>query len=74
MLEAPILRYYDYELLTQVETDSSNGVIADVLLQQDPQTQFWHPVAYFSKTMHRAETNYNIHNKEMLAVILSLEE
>ena len=74
MLEAPILHYYDYELPTRVETDASNGVVAGVLSQQDPQTQFWHPVAYFSKTMQPAELNYDIHDKEMLAIILSLEE
>jgi len=32
----------------------------------------WHPVAYFSKTMAPAECNYEIHDKEMLAIIRSL--
>ena len=31
MLEAPILRYFDYELDTMVETDASDGVVAGVL-------------------------------------------
>jgi hypothetical protein len=74
MLEAPILRYYDFELPTRVETDASNGVVARVLSQQDSRSQFWHLVAYFSKTMQPAEMNYDIHDKEMLAIILSLEE
>jgi len=39
MLIAPILRYYQPELPTIVETDASNGVVAGVLSQQDPQSQ-----------------------------------
>ena len=74
MLNTPILHYYDYGLPTMVETDASNGVVAGVLSQQDPQTGRWHPVAFFSKTMQPAELNYDIHDKEMLAVVLSLGE
>src|SRR5579862_8612450 len=73
MLEAPILRYYDHERSTRVETDASDRVVAGVLSQQDPQTHFWHPIAYFSKTMQSAKLNYNIHDKKMLAIILSFE-
>ena len=29
----------------------------------------WHPVAYFSKKLNPAESNYLIHDKEMLAII-----
>ena len=39
MLIAPILRYYKPDLPTIVETDASNGVIAGVLSQQDPQSK-----------------------------------
>jgi transposase InsO family protein len=74
MLGAPILRFYDYNLPTIVETDLSDGVVAGVLSQQDPQMGRWHSVAYFSKTMQPAELNYDIHDKEMLAIILSLGE
>jgi len=38
MLIAPILRYYQLKLPTMVETDASNGVVAGVLSQQDPQS------------------------------------
>jgi RNase H-like domain found in reverse transcriptase/Reverse transcriptase (RNA-dependent DNA polymerase) len=74
MLTAPILRYYQPDLPTMVETDASNGVVAGVLSQQDLQSQLWHPTAYFSKTMQPAQLNYDIHDKEMLAIILALEE
>jgi hypothetical protein len=74
MLEVPILHYFNYELPTMVETDASDGVVAGVLSQQDPQTGRWHPVAFLSKTMQPAELNYDIHDKEMPAIILSLGE
>jgi transposase InsO family protein len=74
MTSAPILRHYQADRATMVETDSSDGVVGGVLSQQDPETKLWHPIAYFSKTMHAAELNYDIHDKEMLAVVLALTE
>jgi hypothetical protein len=56
-----------------VKTDASDGVIAGVLLQQHTDKQ-WYPVAYFSKTIALAECNYGIHDKEMLAIIRSLDQ
>jgi len=34
----------------------------------------WHPVAYISKSLSPAERNYDIYDKEMLAVICALEQ
>jgi len=34
----------------------------------------WHPVAFYSKFLSSVERNYEIHNKEMLAIIRALEE
>ena len=34
----------------------------------------WHPVAYFSKKLNLAESNYPIHDKEMLAFIRCIRE
>jgi len=33
----------------------------------------WKPVAFLSKSLNETERNYEIHNKEMLAVIRGLE-
>ena len=57
-----------------VETDASNGVLAGLLSQEDPESKLWHPVAFFSKTIVPAELNYDIHDKEMLAIIRAFEE
>jgi len=33
----------------------------------------WRPVAFLSKLLNEMERNYEIHNKEMLAIIRELE-
>ncbi|KAL1957433.1 hypothetical protein VTO42DRAFT_6001 [Malbranchea cinnamomea] len=66
LLSAPLLKHYQPDLETRLETDASDGVITAVLLQKHGDN--WHPVAYFSKTMAPAETHYPIPDKEMLAI------
>jgi hypothetical protein len=56
-----------------METDASDGVISGILSQQAEDHQ-WYPVAYFSKTMNAPECNYEIHDKEMLAIIRAIQE
>jgi transposase InsO family protein len=73
LINAPILAYYDPTLATRVETDTSDGVLSAVLLQHRADSE-WHPVAYFSKTMAPAERNYEIHDKELLAIVRALDE
>ena len=73
LLSAPILRHYDPRLESILETDASDGVVAGILSQLHPDGE-WHPVAFFSKTMAPAECNYEIHDKEMLAIIRSLSQ
>ena len=34
----------------------------------------WHPVAFLSKSLSEVERNYQLHNKEMLAIIQAMEE
>lgn len=45
-----------------------DGVVAGVF-QQLQDNGFWHPVAYYSKTMAPPKKNYDIHNKEILAIM-----
>jgi hypothetical protein len=73
LTSAPILHHWDPDRPTKIETDSSDGVTSGILSQL-AEDQIWHPVAYFSKTMNAAECNYEIHDKEMLAVIRILQE
>jgi hypothetical protein len=70
---APILSHYNPQQRSMLELDASDGVVAGVFSQLNPD-QHWHPIAYFSKTMAPAECNYEIHDKEMLAIIRALEQ
>ena len=46
---------------------------AGVLSQHDDEGVL-HPIAFFSKKMTPAECNYEIYNKELLAIVRCLEE
>ena len=69
----PVLAYFEPGLETMVETDASDSVVAGILSQKHADG-VWHPVAYFSKKMTPAECNYDIYDKELLAIIRAFEE
>ena len=56
---------------TRIETDASGFATGAVLMQRAEDDQ-WHPVAYLSQSMNEAERNYEIWDREMLAVIRAL--
>jgi len=58
----------------RIEADSSDFASRAVLSQQLPRKEKWHPVAFYSKSLSPVEQNYEIHDKEMLAIIRALEE
>ena len=58
---------------TRMETDASDEVVARVLTQLQKDEK-WKPAAYFSKTMSPEEMRYEIHDKEMLAVVRALQK
>ena len=57
----------------KLETDASNYGIGAVLSQQVPETGEWKPVAYFAKHLSKAERNYSASERELLAVVKSIE-
>jgi len=57
-----------------IEADSSDFASRAILSQQLPGEEKWHPVAFYSKSLSPVERNYKIHDKEMLAIIHTLEE
>ncbi|SPC62935.1 related to Gag-pol polyprotein [Ustilago sp. UG-2017b] len=69
---ARVLQHFDYHLSTRLETDASDFAIAGVLKQEHEQR--WRPVAYYSRKMSSAERNYEIHDKELLAVVACLTQ
>lgn len=69
---APILKHFDPKLQTVVETDASDFAVGAVLSQFHD--RILHPVAFHSRKMDKAEVNYEVHDKEMLAIVTSFKE
>ena len=63
---APILRHYDPELPCIIECDASDFAIGAVLSHEFEGRL--HPVAFHSRTMNKHKINYEIHDKELLAI------
>jgi len=71
---APVLMSPQDSEPFRVEADSSDFATGAVLFQQSTADGKWHPVAFYSKSLSSVEQNYEIHDKEMLAIIRVLEE
>jgi len=52
----------------RVEVDVSNFATGGVLSMKC-EDERWRPVAYISKSLNEVKRNYEIHDKEMLAII-----
>ena len=72
----PVLVFPDDSLPYHIEANSSNAATGAVLSQQTSSENGgkWHPIAFFSKSLSPVKQNYEIHDKEMLAIIQALEE
>jgi transposase InsO family protein len=71
---APILLFANDDLPYRLEADSSDVATGAVLSQKSPEDDKWHPIAFYSKSLTAVERNYEIHDKEMLAIVRALEE
>ena len=72
LIKAPLFAKWTPALETAIECDSSGYAAGGTLMQK--MKGLWHPVAYFSKKLDPAESNYPIHDKEMLAIIRCIRE
>ena len=70
----PVLATFNPELETQLEPDSSGWAVGGALTQLDPTLQIWKPVAFYSAKHLPAECNYDIHDKELLAIVKCIKE
>ena len=70
----PILALPDNSKLFHIEADSSDFATGAVLSQPNSDDNKWHPVAFLSKSLPPVKRNYEIHDKEMLAIVRALEE
>ena len=68
----PFLVIPDLDKEMRVEADASDFATEGVLSMKCEDKK-WRPVAYISKSLNKAERNYKIHNKKILAIIQCLE-
>ena len=60
----------DKEMRVEVEvSDFAMGGVLSIKCEDEK----WRPVTYISKSLNEAKRNYEIHDKEMLAIIWCLE-
>ena len=71
--EEPVLMMPDQTKPFQIETDASKYATGAVLTQLDSNGAR-HPILFISKTFSPAERNYEIYDRELLAIIRALEE
>jgi hypothetical protein len=71
---SPILHFVDDSKAFHIKADSSDYATSGVLSQQSSDDLKWHPTAFYLKSLNRVERNYDIHDKEMLAVMRALEQ
>src|ERR1700723_4270813 len=65
---APILMFPDETQPFWVEADSLDFATGAVLSHQSLEDNKWHPIAYYSKGLNAVDCNYEMHDKEMIAV------
>ncbi|KAI2655942.1 Transposon Tf2-8 polyprotein [Labeo rohita] len=71
---APVLQHPDPERPFTVEVDASTIGVGAVLSQAVGEPPVLHPCAFFSRKLTPAEQNYDIGNRELLAIKLALEK
>jgi len=65
---APILVHFDAQRPVIIKTDTLDFTLGAILSQRDDENQL-HPVAFHSRKFQPTEINYEIHDKELLAVV-----
>ncbi|KAJ8337414.1 hypothetical protein SKAU_G00386340 [Synaphobranchus kaupii] len=70
LTEAPLLAYPDAQRPFIVDTDASNTGVGAVLSQEDEDGE--RVVAYYSRALGKAERNYCVTRRELLAVVRAL--
>ena len=66
--EEPVLMMPDQSRPFQIETDATKYATGAVLTQLDSNDNR-HPISFISKTLSPAERNYEIYDRELLAII-----
>ena len=67
LTQAPVLKFFDPQKKTVLQCDASMSGLGACLLQDG------HPVAYASRALTPAETNYAQIEKELLSIVFGVE-
>ena len=70
---APILAHFDASLPSIIETDASDHAVGAIHSQTQNNGRVY-PVAFLSRKFSPPEINYDIHDKEMVAIGLAFQE
>ncbi len=67
-----ILKHYDWDADLCMKIDASNRKVEDVLSQKSKIDQ-WHFIAYYSYKFKEAEVQWDMHDKELYAIVLDFK-
>ena len=70
--EDGVLRLPDLDKVFIIECDASDLGVGGVLLQDQPDGSRL-PITYFSKSLSSAQKNYSVSERELLAIVLTIE-
>ena len=71
---APILSHFDPDRQIRIETDASDFAIGACLSQPTIEdSKDYRPVCFYSRKLLPAEQNYHVHDKELLAIVDTLD-
>jgi len=73
MIMEPILQHFHPEQPITIETDASDYAIGAICSQPD-ENRILHHVGYYSRKLKDPERNYDIHDKELLAIVDALRK
>ena len=71
-IEELVLAALDIDKKMRMEVDALDYVTGG-MLSMECKDGLWRPVAFLSKSLNEIERNYEIYDKEMLAIIRGLE-
>jgi transposase InsO family protein len=75
----PLLIHFDPAKPILVLTDASGFAIAAILMQPKnvgtphSRRSDWHPVAFYSQKMNETERRYEVHDQELMAIVLAFK-
>jgi len=70
---APILCHFDPALPVVLEADASDHALGSVISQRGLDDGLLHPITFHSRKFNAAELNYEIYDKEMLAIVETMD-